>query len=75
MIHIEYSQDDFDQGFFTAIITNGLKKCNAAIKVAKSFIDKAAEFFSLYYSGYTIATYMIIKFTITITVRITRDRA
>jgi hypothetical protein len=54
VIHIEYSQNAVDRGYFTAIITNGLKKCNAAIKVAKNIISKAAEFFSFNYNGYTV---------------------
>jgi hypothetical protein len=54
VIHIEYSENTFDRGFFTTIVTNGLKKCNNILKTAKNIVNETAKLFIFNYGGYKV---------------------
>ena len=43
VVHIECGENTLDRAVFTLIVTNGLKKCNAVLKTAKSIADKTVK--------------------------------
>ena len=54
VIRIEYNEPSLDRGFFTTIVSNGLKKCNSVIDAATSLVDKGAELLSMAFHGYKV---------------------